>query len=122
MVNKALVLENRIGILECKCKQERQSQLDKSSRPCIGSSSTEPISRPVLQQFQQRLQPIEEECATPQRHVIDCPNNFQTPNSGNQIVQRTQANQISAPNHNTNFALATTQRNSARGQINKVAI
>jgi hypothetical protein len=119
MVNKALVLENRIGILECKRKQELQSQSNRSSRPCIRSSSTEPISRHVLQQF---LQPIEEECATPQRHVIDCPNNFQTPNSGNQIVQRTQANQNSAPNHNTNFALATTQRNSARGQINKVAI
>jgi hypothetical protein len=47
MVNKALIIENRKGILECKRKQEHQSQLDRSSRPRIGSSSAEPIFYPV---------------------------------------------------------------------------
>jgi hypothetical protein len=40
MVNKALVLENRRGILERKRKQERQSQHNTNSRRRIGSSST----------------------------------------------------------------------------------
>jgi hypothetical protein len=45
MVNKALMLENRRGILERKrkCKQERQSQHINNSRPRIGSSSVGPI-------------------------------------------------------------------------------
>jgi TPP-dependent indolepyruvate ferredoxin oxidoreductase alpha subunit len=51
MVNMALVLENRKGIMERKHKQEFQSQSNRSSMPRIGSLSTEPISCPVQQQF-----------------------------------------------------------------------
>jgi hypothetical protein len=54
MVNKALVLENRRGILERKRKQERQSQPSTSSRPRIGPSSTGPIFCPM----QPNVQPM----------------------------------------------------------------
>jgi PHD/YefM family antitoxin component YafN of YafNO toxin-antitoxin module len=47
MVNKALVLENRRGILEHKRKQERQSQHRTNSRHRIGSSSAGPIFCPT---------------------------------------------------------------------------
>jgi hypothetical protein len=52
MVNKALVLENRRGILECK----RQSQDNTNSRPHIGSSSAGPIFCPM----QQNVQPMQQ--------------------------------------------------------------
>jgi hypothetical protein len=47
MVNKALVLENRRGILERKRKQERQSQHSTNSRCRIGYSFTGPIFHPT---------------------------------------------------------------------------
>jgi hypothetical protein len=43
MVNKALVFENRRGILERKHKLEHQRQYSTNSRPSIGSSSAGPI-------------------------------------------------------------------------------
>jgi hypothetical protein len=93
MVNKALVLENRRGILERKHKQERPSQPSTNSRPRIGSSSTGPIFRPMKENVQQMPQPTGQGFATPQRQIISRPNGYQTPNTGNQNVQRTPANQ-----------------------------
>jgi hypothetical protein len=54
MVDKALVLENRRGILSSKRKQEHQIQQNTNSRPHINvnSSSTRPIFRPVPQSSQ----------------------------------------------------------------------
>jgi hypothetical protein len=49
MVNKALVLEYRRGILERKRKQERQSQHSTNSMWRIGSSSARPIFHPTQQ-------------------------------------------------------------------------
>jgi hypothetical protein len=64
MVNKALVLENRRGILERKRKQERQSQPSTNSRPRIGSSSTRPIFCPMQQNVQPMPQPTGQGFAT----------------------------------------------------------
>jgi hypothetical protein len=49
MVDKALVLENRRGILSSQRKQERQTQLNTNSRPRINvnSSSARPIFCPI---------------------------------------------------------------------------
>jgi hypothetical protein len=92
-VNKALVLENRRGILERKCKQEHQSQHSTNSRRRIGSSSTGPIFRPMQQNVQPMLQPTGQGFVTPQRQMISRPNGYQTPNTENRSVQRTPANQ-----------------------------
>jgi hypothetical protein len=54
MVNKALVLENRRGILKCKRKQGRHIQHCTNSRPRIGSSYIGPIFHPM----QQKVQPM----------------------------------------------------------------
>jgi hypothetical protein len=78
MVNKALVLENRRGILECKRKQERQSQPSTNSRPRIGSSSAEPIFHPMQQNVQPTPQPTEQGFATPQRQIISRAHGYQT--------------------------------------------
>jgi hypothetical protein len=79
MMNKALVLENRRGILECKRKQERQSQHSTNSRRRIGSSSVGPIFRPTQQNVQPMLQPTGQRFVTPQRQMISRPNGYQTP-------------------------------------------
>jgi hypothetical protein len=52
MVNKALVLENRRGVMERKCKLVHQHQLGNSSRPRIATSSVGPLFRPALPLFQ----------------------------------------------------------------------
>jgi hypothetical protein len=39
MVNKALVLENTRGVIECKRKLVRQHQPSSTSRPCVATSS-----------------------------------------------------------------------------------
>jgi hypothetical protein len=54
MVDKALVLKNRRGILSSKCKQERQTQQNTNSMPRINVNSlpTRPIFRPVPQSSQ----------------------------------------------------------------------
>jgi hypothetical protein len=93
MVNRALVLENRRGILECKRKQEHQSQPSTNSRPHIGSSFTGPIFRPMQQNVQLMPQPNGQGFATTQRQIISHPNSYQTPNTGNWSGQRTPANQ-----------------------------
>jgi hypothetical protein len=93
MVNKALVLENRRGILERKHKQERQSQHSTNSRRRIGSSSAGPIFRPMQKNVQPMLQPPGQGFVTPQHQIISRPVAYQTPNTRNRSVQRTPANQ-----------------------------
>jgi hypothetical protein len=93
MVNKALVLENRRGILKCKHKQEHQSQHSTNSMPHIVYSSTRPIFRPMQQNVQPMTQSSGQGFATLQRQMISRPNDYQTPNTGNLNVQRTPTNQ-----------------------------
>jgi hypothetical protein len=78
MVNKALVLENRRGILECKRKQEHQSQPSTNSRPRIGSSFAGPVFHPMQQNVQPTPQPTEQGFATPQCQIISHPHGYQT--------------------------------------------
>jgi hypothetical protein len=52
MVNKTLVLENRRGVMKCKCKPVRQHQSGSRSRPCGGTPSAEPMFHPAQSQFQ----------------------------------------------------------------------
>jgi hypothetical protein len=47
MVNTALVLENRRGVIERKCKLVHQHQSSSGSRPCIASSSSGPLFCPA---------------------------------------------------------------------------
>jgi hypothetical protein len=52
MVNKALVLENRRGVMEHKCKLVRQHQSGSSCRPHVATSSAGPVFHPAQPQFQ----------------------------------------------------------------------
>jgi hypothetical protein len=56
MVNKTLVLENRRGVMECKCKLVRQHQLGSSSRPRVATPSARPVFCPAQLLFQPRPQ------------------------------------------------------------------
>jgi hypothetical protein len=47
MVNKALMLENRRGVMERKHKLVRQHQSGSSSRPCVTTSSVGPVFCPA---------------------------------------------------------------------------
>jgi hypothetical protein len=47
MVNKALVLENHRGVMECKCKLVRQLQSGSTSRPYVAMSSAKPVFCPT---------------------------------------------------------------------------
>jgi hypothetical protein len=47
MVNNAVVLENRRGVMECKHKLVHQHQPSSSSKPQIATSSTGPVFRPA---------------------------------------------------------------------------
>jgi hypothetical protein len=91
MVDKALVLENRRGILSSKRKQERQTQQNTNSRPCINvnSSPARPIFRPVPQSSQPMPRPAGQGFVTPQQQMIPRPNLFQTLNTGNQSAPKT---------------------------------
>jgi hypothetical protein len=93
MVNKALVLENHRGVMECKRTLVHQHQPGSSSRPCVATSSARPLFRPAQPQFQPKPQAAGQGFSTPQRQVIQYPSNFYTPTAGNQSVQRTQAAQ-----------------------------
>ena len=101
MVDKALVLENRRGIMDRKRKSERQTQQGSSSskHTRFGSSSAGPIFRPGQQVNQYRTQPAGQGFTTPQRQVMQRPNNSQPMRTGNQNLQRTQTNQ--GANQNT---------------------
>jgi hypothetical protein len=78
MVDKALVLENRRGILSNKHEQEHQSQQSTNSRPRINinSSHVKPIFHPIAQSFQPMPQPAAQGLVTPQRQMIPHPNLF----------------------------------------------
>jgi hypothetical protein len=54
IVNKALVLKNRKGVIECKCTLMRQHQSGSSSRPHVATSSVGPVFHPAQPQFQSR--------------------------------------------------------------------
>jgi hypothetical protein len=67
MVNNALVLENRRGVMEHKRKLVRQHQPSSSSKPRVAMSSTGPVFRPAQPQFQPRPQAARQGFSTPQR-------------------------------------------------------
>jgi hypothetical protein len=93
MVNKALVLENRRGVMERNHKLVCQHQQSSSSKPRVATSSTRHVFCSAQPQFLPRPQAAGQAFSTPPRQVIQYPNNLQTPTAGNQSVQRTQATQ-----------------------------
>jgi hypothetical protein len=93
MVNKAHVLENCRGVMKRKRKLVHQHQPSSSSKPRVTRSSAGPVFCPTQPQFQPRPQAAGQGFSTPQRQVIQRPNNLQTLAAGNQSVQRTQATQ-----------------------------
>jgi hypothetical protein len=54
MVNKALVVENRRGVMERKRKLVHQHQSSSSSKPLVTTSSVGPMICPAQPQFQPR--------------------------------------------------------------------
>jgi hypothetical protein len=90
MVNKALVLENHRGVMERKRKLVHQHQSGSGSRPRVATPTGGPMFRPAQPQSQSRPQTARQRFSTPQRQVIQCPNIFQAPATGNQNIQRTQ--------------------------------
>jgi hypothetical protein len=76
MVNRALVLENRRGMMECKRKLVRKHQSGSSSRPRIATSSAGPMFYPTQLLFQPKPQAAGQGYSTPQCQVILCPNNY----------------------------------------------
>jgi hypothetical protein len=76
MVNKALVLENHRGVMERKRKLVHQHQSSSSSRTRVATSSARHVFRPTQLQFQPRPQAAGQGFSTPQRQVIQHPNNF----------------------------------------------
>jgi hypothetical protein len=76
MVNKALVLENRRGMVEHKCKLVHQHQLANSSRPCVAMPLAGPMFHPAQPLFQLKPQVAVQGYSTPMRQVIQRPNNF----------------------------------------------
>jgi hypothetical protein len=93
MVNNALVLGNRKGVMERKPKLVRQHQPGSSSRPRVATSSAGAVLCPAQPHFQPRPQTARQVLSTPQCQVIQRPNNLQTPAARNHNVQRTQATQ-----------------------------
>jgi hypothetical protein len=76
MVNKALMLENSIGVMERKHKLVHQHQSGSSSRPRVATSSSRPMFHPAQPQFQPRPQSARQGFSTSQHQVIQYPNNF----------------------------------------------
>jgi hypothetical protein len=76
MVNKALVLKNYIGMMECKRKLVCQHQPDSSSRPCVTTPSAGPVFRPAQPLFQLEPRVVGQGYSTLQCQVIQRPNNF----------------------------------------------
>jgi hypothetical protein len=76
MVNKALVLENRRGVMEHKTKLVCQHQPSNSSKPCVATSSAGPVFHLAQTQFQPRPQVAGQGFSTPQSQVIQRPNNL----------------------------------------------
>jgi hypothetical protein len=67
MVDKALVLENRRGIIERKRKMQRTGSQGSNTRFRVGSSSQGPIFRPGQLSGQPRVQAAGQGFQTPQR-------------------------------------------------------
>jgi hypothetical protein len=67
MVDKALVLENRRGIIKRKRKMQRTGSQGSNTRFCVGSSSQGPAFRPGQQSGQLRMQTAGQGFRTPQR-------------------------------------------------------
>jgi TPP-dependent indolepyruvate ferredoxin oxidoreductase alpha subunit len=65
MVNKALVLENRRGVMERKYKLVCQHQPSSSSKPQVAMSSVGPVFHPAQSQFQPRPQAARQGFSTP---------------------------------------------------------
>jgi hypothetical protein len=86
MVNKALMLENRRGVMECKHKLMHQHQPGSSSMSCVATSLARPMFHPPQPEFQPRSQIARQGFSTPQRQVIQHPHNLQTPATGNQSI------------------------------------
>jgi hypothetical protein len=76
MVNKALVLENHRRVMEHKRKLVRQHQLGSSYIPRVSMSLVGPVFHPTQPQFQSRSQTAGQGFSTPQRQVIQRPNNL----------------------------------------------
>jgi hypothetical protein len=73
MVNKAIVLENHRGVIDCKRKLVRQHQPSISSKPRVATSSARPVFRPAEPQFLPRPQEAGQGFSTPQHQVIQRP-------------------------------------------------
>jgi hypothetical protein len=73
MVNKALVLENRRGVMECKRKLVCQHQPSSSSKPRVATSSAGPMFHFAQPQFQPRPQAARQGFSTPLCQVIQRP-------------------------------------------------
>jgi hypothetical protein len=86
IVNKTLVLENCKGVIEHKRKLVHQHQSGSSSIPHVATQSAGPVFHPAQPQFQPRQQLAGQGFSTPQRQVVQRPNNFQTPAARNQNV------------------------------------
>jgi hypothetical protein len=56
MVNKTLVLKNRRGVMERKCKLVHQHQPGSRSRPCVATFLAGPMFHPAQPQYQPSLQ------------------------------------------------------------------
>jgi hypothetical protein len=65
IMNKALLLENRRGVMERKHKLMHQHQSGSSSRPRVATPSAGPIFRPAQPQFQPRPQAARQGFSTP---------------------------------------------------------
>jgi hypothetical protein len=79
MVDKALVLENRRGIMKQKRKMQRTGSQVSNTRFHVGPSSQGPIFRPDQQCGQSRMQTVGQGFQTLQRKIQR--NNFQSPRS-----------------------------------------
>jgi hypothetical protein len=86
MVDKALVLENRRGVMEQKRKMQRTGSQGSNTRFRVGSSSQGHVFRPGQQSGHPRVQAAGQGFQTPQRQ-IQCPN-FQSPRSAPPPPQR----------------------------------
>jgi hypothetical protein len=91
-VDKALVLENRRGIMERKRKMQRTGSHGGNTRFHVGSSSQGPIFQPGQQSGQPRVQAACQGFQTPQRQ-IQRPN-FQSPRSTPPPPQRNNMHRI----------------------------
>jgi hypothetical protein len=76
MMNKALVLENRRGVMVRKHKLVRQHQSGSISRPHVATPSVGPVFHPTQAQHQQRSQSAEQGFSTRKCQVVQHPNNF----------------------------------------------